>query len=151
MLTLQDTKDESDAGNKSDGQGQFDYKLLDDKRAIEASPTSPQLQQPTTPQRGSLTPRRTQESQNRHSWAPENVNVHVVLEHQYPQGLDSRRYSYSPLSNQDPTRYPSIRRKKSRTGLKEYSAKQALHESAQTELEERDQRLNGGDKLNGHI
>ncbi|OAL47325.1 hypothetical protein IQ07DRAFT_136968 [Pyrenochaeta sp. DS3sAY3a] len=143
-----DSNAEGDTEKKPGGQGQFNYKLLDDKKAFEASPISPVTQQPTTPQRGSGTPRRTQESQNRHSWAPENMNVRVVLEHQYPQGSDSRRYSYSPLSNPDQNRYPSIRRRKSRSGLKEFSAKQALHELAQTELEDRDQRPNGGDKLN---
>ena len=78
------------------------------------------------------------------------MNVRVILEHQYPQGSDPRRFSYSPLNNLEPLRYPSIRRRKSRTGLKEYGAKQALHELAQGDLEDKGDKSNAGDRLSGY-
>ncbi|OCK82271.1 hypothetical protein K432DRAFT_415451 [Lepidopterella palustris CBS 459.81] len=72
-------------------------------------------------------------SANRHSWAPsapETMNVRVLLEHSYPGSSASRRYSGSPLSSQEPLRHRSIRRTRSRTGLKEYGAQQAAQELA---------------------
>ncbi|KAF1944683.1 hypothetical protein EJ02DRAFT_371178 [Clathrospora elynae] len=147
-----DTKQEDDwrSNGKPKNPKQFQYKMIDDDKAIEASPRTPQAERLITPRRRSITPRPTQDPQSRHSWAPESLNVRVVLEHQYPQGSDSRRFSYSPLSN-EPTRYPSIRRRKSRTGLKEYGAKQALHEIAQNGAEARVDRSSGGDRLSGHM
>jgi hypothetical protein len=114
----------------------FDTRIMDDNKAIEASPTSPRPRQPLTPpQRGARRSSIHNAGTERHNWTPENLNVRVVLEHQYPQtSSDTRRYSYSPLSNQDPSRYPSIRRRKSRTGLKEFGAKQALQDLAQDTL-----------------
>ena len=148
-----------DDSNKPHQSRQFGYTMLEDDMAIGNSPTSRNSQPPVTPQRGNRTPRqiqspsptptRNQTPQNRQSWAPENLNVRVVLEHQYPQHSDPRRFSYSPLSNHEHARYPSIRRRKSRSGLKEYSAKQALHELAQSELEDRDYRSSDGEKVNG--
>jgi hypothetical protein len=131
-----DTKREDDTPKNL---RRFDTRIMDDSKAIEASPTSPQARHPLTPpQRGARPPRRSSiqnAGAERHSWTPENLNVRVVLEHQYPQtSSDTRRYSYSPLSNQDPSRYPSIRRRKSRTGLKEFGAKQALQDHAQDTL-----------------
>ncbi|CAN9282324.1 unnamed protein product [Alternaria alternata] len=105
----------------------IEYQPPEDVKAIEAASTSPQPKQPSTPSSKSKSPRDANQ-QHRHSWAPENVNVRVILEHQFPQGSNRRRFSYSPLDNLEPVRYPSIRRRKSRTGLKEYGAKQALDE-----------------------
>jgi hypothetical protein len=64
---------------------------------------------------------------------------------------DPRRYSYSPSSNQDPLRYPSIRRRKSRTGLKEYSAKQALQDLANDVLQEKATKEGLDERPNGHF
>ncbi|KAF1831593.1 hypothetical protein BDW02DRAFT_43820 [Decorospora gaudefroyi] len=127
------------------------YDTVENNKPVEASSGSPQPKQPTTPQKQSKSPRQRANEQNRHSWAPDNVNVRVVLEHQYPQGSgsDPQRFSYSPLGNHEPVRYPSIRRRKSRTGLKEYSARQALHELAQNELDDR--QSSGEDRANGDI
>jgi hypothetical protein len=73
----------------------------------------------------------------RHSWAPGDLNLRVVLENQYPQQTaDARRHSQSPRGTQEPSRYPSIRRRKSRTGLKQYGAKQALRQLANEALSE---------------
>ncbi|CAO2658151.1 Nn.00g074110.m01.CDS01 [Neocucurbitaria sp. VM-36] len=149
--TVYPTNDTKGEDERSGGRKQPDYRRFDAEKAIEASPTSPQAQQPATPRRNSRTSRQDQSQQSRHSWAsPENLNVRVVLEHQYPRGFDRRRLSYSPLSTQEPTRYPSVRRRKSRSGLKEYGAKQALHELAQNELEGAEPRSNG-DRLNGQM
>jgi hypothetical protein len=131
-----DTKREDDTPKDT---RRVDTRIMDDSKAIEASPTSPQARHPLTPpQRGARSQRRSSiqnAGAERHSWTPENLNVRVVLEHQYPQtSSDTRRYSYSPLSTQDPSRYPSIRRRKSRTGLKEFGAKQALQDLAQDTL-----------------
>lgn len=125
----------------------------EDNKSIVASPTSPK--HPSTPPSGGTRPPKRFHGQSsgkeRHSWAPQDLNVRVVLEHQYPQHMaHPHRDSYSPLSNQDPSRYPSIRRRKSRTGLKEYGAKQALQDLANDALlkdkehkREYDERLNG--------
>jgi hypothetical protein len=123
-------------------------------KALETAPTSPEALQPSTPpRRGNPASRQYRDPSvgaERHSWAPENLNVRVVLEHQYPQQLsESRRYSYSPLSNQEPSRYPSIRRRKSRTGLKEYGARQALHDFAHDRSTDKDSRTAVGGRLNG--
>lgn len=118
-------------------------------KAIEAWPSTPLSPTPTTPQNPTRrTARQASTPQNRHSWAPENLNVRVVLEHQYPQGMEARRFSYSPLSNQEPVRYPSIRRRKSRSGLKEYGAKQALQ---QDDVEKERWRHSRGDTLQGDV
>ncbi|KAI4953418.1 hypothetical protein J4E91_002265 [Alternaria rosae] len=128
----------------------IEYQEADESRAIEAAPSSPQPKQPATPPDKSKSSRGDSSSHHRRSSVPENVNIRVVLEHQYPQGLDPRRFSYSPLNNLEPVRYPSIRRRKSRTGLKEYGAKQALHELAQDESEDKGDRSSGGDRLSGY-
>jgi hypothetical protein len=148
-----DTKGDGDQPDPRNGSG---GKIFDDGKAIEASPTSPISQQPVKPLSPWNRPPRQLQGQSggseRHSWAPENLNVRVVLEHQYPQHLsDPRRYSYSPLSNQDPSRYPSIRRRKSRTGLKEYGAKQALQDLANGTFNENDATGVGEGRSNGHI
>jgi hypothetical protein len=126
----------------------------DDKKSVVASPTSPK-QPSTPPSKVSRPSQRIQgqsSSNERHSWAaPQELNVHVVLEHQYPQHIsDRRRDSYSPLSNPDPSRYPSIRRRKSRTGLKEYGAKQALQDLANDVLlKEKEHKRDFDERLNG--
>ncbi|RII07404.1 hypothetical protein CUC08_Gglean008372 [Alternaria sp. MG1] len=127
----------------------IEYQPPEDVKAIEAASTSPQPKQPSTPSNKSKSPRDANQ-QHRHSWAPENVNVRVILEHQFPQGSNRRRFSYSPLDNLEPVRYPSIRRRKSRTGLKEYGAKQALDEFAQDGIEDKGDRSSGGDRLSGY-
>ncbi|KAH8728364.1 hypothetical protein GQ44DRAFT_702215 [Phaeosphaeriaceae sp. PMI808] len=142
-----DTREEDDRGDEHKTIG---WKIIDDSKAIEASPTKPSLTsprayQPVTPPLGGTRRRMQYQGQapgkERHSWAPENLNVRVVLEHQYPQQpSDPFYYSQSPLSNQEPSRYPSIRRRKSRTGLKEYSAKQALQDLAHDTLQEKNWR-----------
>ena len=140
--TVYPTNDTKEGKDMSNDQKHVGYKTIDDDKAIEASPTSPQAQQPSTPPRSYGPPMQSQgqgSGPERQSWAPENLNVRVVLEHQYPQqASDHRRYSYSPLSSLEPARYPSIRRRKSRTGLKEYGAKQALQELAQITPTDRD-------------
>jgi hypothetical protein len=123
----------------------LDYNTVAEVEAIKAAAVSPQIE-PTTPESQTNNKRKQNSTQqNRHSWAPD-MNVRVVLEHQYPQGSDPRRFSYSSMSHQEPMRHPSIRRRKSRSGLKEYVAKQALQEIAQSELHDR--RATGGDKFN---
>ncbi|KAF2868664.1 hypothetical protein BDV95DRAFT_118753 [Massariosphaeria phaeospora] len=78
---------------------------------------------------------------NRHSWAPETLNVRVMVEHSSPPSTSSRRYSGSPASNQDPTRQRSIRRRRSRTGLNQYSAQQALQDIARDTLKENEKQV----------
>jgi hypothetical protein len=147
-----DTKREDDM---TDNRRRFSSRSNDDSKAIEASPASPQPRQAVTPPRGSHPPRRSQIQSGeaaRHSWAPDNLNIRVVLEHQYPQtSSDHRRYSYSPSGNQDPSRYPSIRRRKSRTGLKEYGAKQALQDLVQDTLISKETDPNLDERPNGQV
>lgn len=144
-----DTKDSEDL--PPDSAKRFRSKPVEDWKAIETSPLSPRTPPYSPPQRSSKTPVRNAPPQNRHSWVPENVNFRVVLEHQYPQGSDQRRSSYSPSSNQGPSRYPSIRRRKSRSELKEYSAKQQLQDLAQQELDrDQERRWSGSQGANGH-
>ncbi|KAH7390969.1 hypothetical protein DE146DRAFT_150655 [Phaeosphaeria sp. MPI-PUGE-AT-0046c] len=128
-------------------------------KPIEASPTSPPLQQhPSSPQPRSRTQHRhlSPDTQQHSYTPPEQLNVRVVLEHQYPTPPFSnpRRYSYSPLgSNFEPARYPSIRRRKSRTGLKDFGARQALRDTASEALDERardrEEERGGLERLNG--
>ena len=72
----------------------------------------------------------------RPSWAAETLNVRVLLEHSGLQVPSSRRYSVSPISYQEqPARKQSVRRKRSRSELKEYGAQQQnLHEIAREML-----------------
>jgi hypothetical protein len=134
--TMYGTNDVEEEDSKTDTRKSFAHRMLDESKVLETSPTSPPARQVSTPPRSH--PKATQSQgqvsgTDRHSWMLENLNVHVVLQHQYPQQVpDARRYSYSPLSNLEPSRYPSIRRRKSRTGLKEYGAKQALQDLAQS-------------------
>jgi hypothetical protein len=100
-----------------------------------------QQQQQTTPPRVSRPSSQSYQA-NRHSWAvPETVNVRVLLEHSTPRSPSLHRYSGSPNGNLngnlDTVRYPSIRRRRSRSELKEYGNQQALHDAAQ-------EILNGG-------
>jgi hypothetical protein len=150
-----DTKQEDEFPEDKKDDKKDEDKFLDDTKAIKASPTSPQARKPATPPRSRPKPKQSQ-GQNagseRHSWAPENLNVRVVLEHQYPhQVSDPRHYSYSPLSSLDPSRYPSIRRRKSRTGLKEYGAKQALQDLAHGTLNEEHASPGRTNQWNGHV
>ncbi|KAF2677603.1 hypothetical protein K458DRAFT_423862 [Lentithecium fluviatile CBS 122367] len=104
-----------------------------DGKAIEASPAP--LDQPFTPTRRYTAPGQ-QPAPSRQSWAPDTLNVRVMLEHSYPHSPSTRRYSGSPLSHLDPVRHHSVRRKRSRSELKEYGAQQALHEIARETLKE---------------
>lgn len=104
------------------------------------APKSPHTQQPQQSQspqqqQNSTSPQRRSSqayASNRHSWAPEaqTLNVRVLLEHSTPppRSPASRRYSASPvnnlLNNLDGTRQHSIRRRRSQSRLKEYSAQQ---------------------------
>lgn len=151
--TVYPTNDTKEADDTTDNKRHFAYEVIDDNKAIEASPTSPRTLLPSTPppngHRRSTRFQSLDAGTERHSWAPENLNVRVVLEHQYPQrSSDSRRYSYSPLSNVEPVRHPSIRRRKSRTGLKEYSAQQALQDLAHETLNNKDTGAVGDERLN---
>jgi hypothetical protein len=128
----------------------LEYQAADERKAIEAASAAPESKGPASPPDKSKSSKGDSNPQHRHSWAPENVNVRVVLEHQYPQGSYPRRFSYSPLGNLEPVRYPSIRRRKSRAGLKEYGAKQALHELPQDESDSKGDRSSGGDRLSGN-
>lgn len=121
----------NDTKTDSDGQDWTVDKKLGNKKpskAIEASPTSPPPQHTPSsnthprprPQTQSFSP-----SPHQHTpTPPDHLNVRVVLEHQYPPPMfaDPRRYSYSPISNGEPGRYPSIRRRKSRRELKDFGA-----------------------------
>jgi len=153
--TVYGTNDVKEEANKRHSRKSFAYRILDDNKALEASPTSPQIRQASTPPRSNLkaTQRQGQASGfDQNSWIPENLNVRVVLEHQYPPHTpDSRRYSYSPMSNLDPSRYPSVRRRKSRTGLKEYGEKQALRGLGQDSPGNGQTTPAGLMRLNGHV
>lgn len=100
----------------------------------------PQMpQQPLQFQQQEITPTRSTRSSgrhpsNRHSWVPETVNVRVMLEHSSPRSPSLRRYSGSPINNLEPLRHHSIRRRRSRSELKEYGAQQALHDTARAAL-----------------
>jgi hypothetical protein len=142
----------NDTKKGGDNPARMENMFEDDKKSIAGSPMSPK--QPSTPLSKSTQPPKRAHGQSygneRHSWAaPQDLNVRVVLEHQYPQH-NSRRDSYSPLSNQDPSRYPSIRRRKSRTGLKEYGAKQALQDLANDVLlKDKEHKRDFDERLNG--
>ncbi|KAF2032938.1 hypothetical protein EK21DRAFT_86669 [Setomelanomma holmii] len=147
------TKSEDDKSEdpKPAGNGAIDH-----SKAIEASSPVQQPQQPATPTFGGARslrrPQGAGSGGQRHSWAPEDLNVRVVLEHQYPrQVVGPRRYSMSPLSGQEPSRYPSVRRRKSRTGLKEYGAKQALQEMANEALHGQGATVNVNRRSDDHI
>ncbi|KAF2450804.1 hypothetical protein P171DRAFT_146811 [Karstenula rhodostoma CBS 690.94] len=57
---------------------------------------------------------------------PETLNVRVTLEHTNSRSPATYRYSGSPISNQEPARRHSIRRRRSRSELKKYGVQQAL-------------------------
>lgn len=141
--------------------------MLADK-AVEASPVA--LDQPFTPRnRYTVTGQQpaSAPTPKRQSWAPDTLNVRVMLEHSSPRSPSARRYPGSPLSYQEPTRRHSIRRRRSRSELKEYSAQQALQDIARDTLKEKNEearlsRTNGsiktkdletkvnGNKVNGY-
>jgi hypothetical protein len=98
-----------------------------DVKAIEASPVL--LDQPVTPTRRNISTSQ-QPASNRSIWGADTLNVRVMLEHTYPQSPSGRRYSSPPLNHQEPTRLRSIRRRRSRSELKQYGAQQALQEMA---------------------
>jgi hypothetical protein len=152
--TMYGTNDVKEEDSKTDTRKSFAHRMMNESRALEASPTSPQARQASTPPRSH--PKATQSlgqasGTDRYKWATDDLNVRVVLEHQYPQHVpESRRYSNSPLSNLEPSRYPSIRRRKSRTGLKEYGAKQALQDMSQSSPSNGHVTPAGPTRLNGH-
>lgn len=126
------------------------YESDDETQTNEAPHQSSKTKQPPKSPKKSKSPIRSSSQTDRRTLAPENVNVRVVLEHQYPQGPDPRRFSYSPPRSAEPVRQPSIRRRKSRTGLKEYGAKQAFREPVQNGMENGGDRTSFGERVNGH-
>jgi hypothetical protein len=129
--TADQAQDDSQAGQPGQPYDKDFIPVPKDYKHQMVKRTSPAPKQPSTP------PRRLPELDSvyagqRHSWIPETVNVRVMLEHASPPS-STRRYSGSPM-NGEPNRQRSIRRTRSRTGLKEYSAQQALQELARESL-----------------
>jgi hypothetical protein len=122
--------------NYPEHRGTYDSNFGTNPKAIEASPIA--IDHPSTPTRRYAASGQ-QRAPNRQSWAPDTLNVRVLLEHSSPRSPSTRRYSSSPLSYQEPMRTNSVRRKRSRSGLKEYSAKQAMHELARELRNESDE------------
>ena len=112
--------------------------LAGDSRFIEASPLPLDGSFPSTRYDAAS---RQPVAQSRQSWAPDtnSFNVRVLLEHGSPRPDSARRYSPSPHSFREPMRTQSIRRKRSRSELKEYGARQALYEVARGAMKERDE------------
>ncbi|KAL1612192.1 hypothetical protein SLS60_000416 [Paraconiothyrium brasiliense] len=75
---------------------------------------------------------------------PETLNVRVTLEHSSPRSPNTYRYSGSPTNSQDPARQHSIRRRRSRSELKEYGVQQALQALAGDTLKENGDTPNRG-------
>ncbi|KAF2713578.1 hypothetical protein K504DRAFT_369944 [Pleomassaria siparia CBS 279.74] len=127
-----DTKPDSNKGTKT-----FSVNSTSpDGKGIQTTPCS--TRQPYTRTRDQQStsgsyPNGSSQVNGRHNWAPETLNVRVLLEHNSPQPLSSRRLSGSGASN-DATRQQSIRRRRSRSELKKYGAQQALHEIARDTL-----------------
>ncbi|KAL7780323.1 hypothetical protein CFE70_010345 [Pyrenophora teres f. teres 0-1] len=79
----------------------IDYPPVDDFKAIKASSASAVNKDLESSLNKRKSPIQRPSQQERHSWAPENVNVRVVLEHQYPHAFDPRRLSFAQ-SNMEP-------------------------------------------------
>ncbi|CAI6268292.1 unnamed protein product [Periconia digitata] len=139
--TADDSKSREDNGRAFDDYDDFDddyHRRFDFNprpygRTIEASPNM--ADGPITPLRPYANPSQ-QTAPRRPSWAAEMLNVRVLLEHSDHQAASSRRYSISPMSyHEQPARKQSVRRKRSRSELKEYGAQQQnLHETAREAL-----------------
>jgi len=112
-------------------------------KATEVLPLPPPMQEPTSPPGRIPTREPVPETQSKLDRAHETVNVRVILEHQYPQGLDPRRFAFPPRGGPVPAPHPSIRRRKSRSGLKDYGATQALHEMVQLGNKVEERRMKG--------
>lgn len=71
---------------------------------------------------------------------PETLNLKVTLEHNATRSPPAYRYSGSTLTQQSPEKQRSVRRRRSRSELKEYGVQQALHVLASDLLREDDKR-----------
>jgi hypothetical protein len=98
-------------------------------------PMSPEKQMNTWGQQSGPTPASALAPQ-RQLTLPETLNIRVTLEHSTPRSPTTYRYSGSPISGQDPARQHSIRRRRSRSELKEYGVQQALQALAGDTLKE---------------
>lgn len=139
--TLYPTNDTRTNDDMTGGWRRRGGRMKDGSRDIVAAPDRTHPEEPATPPSRGIPPPRPVRSESvsdeRHGWAP-GLNVRVVLEHQHSQPLsDHRRHLYAPLGYQDSSHRPSIRRRKSRNGLKEFSVKQALQEGAINEKDAR--------------
>ncbi|KAF2476148.1 uncharacterized protein BDR25DRAFT_253845 [Lindgomyces ingoldianus] len=108
----------------------FNQNPVDRKAILQSQHT---IQQPRTPVVGQRSSKQGSAA-SRHSWAPETLNVRVMLEPSCPRAPSPRRYSGSPINSQEQVQHRSIRRTRSRSGLKEYGAQQALQEIAREAL-----------------
>lgn len=68
---------------------------------------------------------------------PDILNVRVTLEHSTPRSPATYRCSGSPVNSQDPAKHHAIRRRRSRSELKEYGVQQALQALAGDTLKEK--------------
>ncbi|KAH3949344.1 hypothetical protein HBI56_102770 [Parastagonospora nodorum] len=130
-------------------------RMRDDNKDVEVAPNpTPPQQSVTSSTRGIRSPRLARSESvgdERHGWAPD-FNVRVVLEHQYPHhASDHHRYSYSPLINPNPLRRPSIRRQKSRTGLKDFGAKQASRDVSPDVYDKKGAKRSLDERPDGHF
>jgi hypothetical protein len=84
--TVYPTNDTKMDDDSSGDQKRAGGKMIDDSKAIVASPKSNHTQQPATPPPRGARPSRLMEGgrtgNERHSWVPQDLNVRVVLEHQ---------------------------------------------------------------------
>lgn len=98
-------------------------------------PMSPERQINTWGQQQGPTPASVPAPQ-RQLILPETLNVRVTLEHTSARSPTTYRYSGSPINHEDPARRHSIRRRRSRSELKEYGVQQALQALAGDTLRE---------------
>jgi hypothetical protein len=112
-----------------------DYRVSAGAPTASAEPMSPETQMNTWGQQSGPTPTSAPAAQ-RQLILPETLNIRVTLEHSTPRSPTTHRYSGSPISSQDPARQHSIRRRRSRSELKEYGVQQALQALAGDTLRE---------------
>ncbi|KAF2638378.1 hypothetical protein P280DRAFT_83530 [Massarina eburnea CBS 473.64] len=139
--TIYPTNDSDDSKSRENSGRTFDHcperqetgdQVCPDAKAGEASPAV--LGNPFSPAfstRRQTVPHQAP-AQHRQSWAPDTLNVRVLLEHSSPRPSSARRYSASPDSYQEPAHTHSIRRKRSRPELKAFGAQQTLHVARET-------------------
>ncbi|KAL6170243.1 hypothetical protein ACJQWK_03232 [Exserohilum turcicum] len=97
----------------------IDHHANDDNKSVESDHAHSYPRHAPQSPRENQSPTRSSGQRERRVWAPENVNVRVVVDHRFPPSPELRRFSYSPSRGPEPRRHPSIRRRKSRTRLKE--------------------------------